>query len=228
MNTHDLRTPRGHKAVMASRSGTSDLAVLGSTFAGVVGAGLVDEYGLAKHKFAGRFVDVGAHIGSVVVAVLLDNPGVTALAVEPIPENIAVLTANLAANGLLDRCTILAGAVGTNQISYGFEGSENAVTNRYIGNLNVVPQRGSQRITVRRVKLADLLPCDAMKVDCEGGEWALFAEPGIADIPLVFGEYHGSHQSPGAEGVMVAFGKTHRVTFSDMRLDTGNFWAVAR
>lgn len=225
MDDIEVTTPRGNPAKLGARAQTSDLAVIGSTFRGVAGSGLVDEYGLAETWIGGRFVDVGAHVGAVTVAVLLDNPDATALCVEPIPENISVIAANLAANGLGDRATILPGAVGTNRISYMHEGSETASTNRYIGNLNVSPMRGTERITVRQITLSELLPCVAMKVDCEGGEWALFADPRITEIPLVFGEYHGK---PGAEGVLAVFGKTHRVTFSDMGLSTGNFRAVAR
>lgn len=225
MQTYDLRTPRGNPARMGARDQTSDLSVIGSTFAGVAGAGLVDEYGLADLRFEGRFVDVGAHVGTVAIAVLLDNPGTTALLVEPVPENISVIAANLAANGLLDRATILPGAVGTNYISYLYEGSEVAMTNRYIGNLNVVPQRGATRIQVRNVTLSDLLPAAAMKVDCEGGEWALFADPRITEIPLVFGEWHGN---PGADGIREVFGRTHELSFSLVSGATGNFRAVAR
>lgn len=224
MTAYTLTSPRGQTAHMEARDGTSDLAVIGSTFAGVAGSGLVDEYGLADLHITGRFVDVGAHVGSVAVAVLLDNPEATALLVEPIPENLAVIEANLAANGVADRAEVLAGAVGTDTIHYGFEGSEVASTNRYIGNLNV-PLRSTQTATVRHLTLSDLLPAAAMKLDCEGGEWSLLADPRIVEVPLIFGEYHGS---PGAVGVTNALGKTHRVTFQDMTLSTGNFRAVAR
>jgi FkbM family methyltransferase len=228
VNDYTVTTPRGNPARLAARDQTSDLAVIGSSFGGVAGAGLVDEYELASLHLSGRFVDVGAHIGSVSIAVLLDNPEATATLVEPIPENLDAIRANLAANGLTDRATVIAGAVGTNAITYLFEGDELAATNRYIGNLTVAPKRGSTRIKVRRVTLADLTadgPIAALKVDCEGGEWALFAEPDILDIPIVFGEYHGN---PGQEGILAIFGKTHRVTFDRLGGSAGNFRAVRR
>lgn len=224
MTAHDLHTPRGNPATLQARVNTSDLSVIGSTFRGVAGSGLVDEYGLADTYITGRFVDVGAHVGSVAVAVLLDNPDATALLVEPIPENIRVIEANLTANGLVDRAEVLAGAVGTDTIHYGFMGSEMAATNRFIGNLNI-PLRATKTAKVRHLTLSDLLPCAAMKLDCEGGEWSLLADPRIVEVPLIFGEYHGA---PGAVGVTNALGKTHRVTFQDMTLSTGNFRAVAR
>ena len=73
MTAYALHTPRGNPAHLEARDQTSDLSVIGSTFAGVAGSGLVDEYGLADLHITGRFVDVGAHVGSVAVAVLLDH-----------------------------------------------------------------------------------------------------------------------------------------------------------
>ena len=93
-------TPRGNVARMAVRPGTSDLSVVGATMTGVAGSGATDEYRLAGLSVEGRFVDVGAHVGAVTVAVLLDNPGALAVCVEPVPENVAVLRQNLALNGL--------------------------------------------------------------------------------------------------------------------------------
>ena len=205
MSTYTLTTPRGKTAYLEARDGTSDLAVLGSVFAGVAGSGLVDEYDLASLHVTGRFVDVGAHIGSVTIAVLLDNPDASAVCVEPIPENIDVLRANLRANGLTDRATVIEGAFGTDTINYGYVGSKTA--------------------TVRQLELADILPADAIKLDCEGGEWAVLADPLIVTVPTIFGEYHGN---PGSVGVTNALGRTHRITFADMTLSTGDFRAVER
>lgn len=224
--TVELRTPRGNPARFAVREDTSDLAVVGSTFAGVAGAGLVDEYGLADLHIKGVFVDVGAHVGTVAIAVLIDNPGATAILVEPIPENVAMIRANLAENGLAERATVIEGAVGTDVITYLFDRDEFASTNRFIGNLTVPATRSAgTTIRVRRVELDDLLPCEAMKLDCEGGEWGLFADDRITTIPYVFGEYHGL---PGPEGVSRRFGRTHAVEFTSIGQAAGNFRAVAR
>lgn len=228
MDTYTLHTPRGHEAVMGARPQTSDYSVMGSTFRGVAGSGLVDEYDLRSLYIKGRFVDVGAHVGSVTVAVLLDNPDATAICVEPVPENIAVLVANLASNGLTDRAVIIQGAVGTDRVFYGFEGTEHLATNRYIANPTGVvfgEHPKSVEIRVREVALEELLPCDAMKLDCEGGEWSLFADPRITEIPLVFGEYHFG---AGAEGVKRTFEATHSLEFTIGDENAGNFRAVAR
>lgn len=225
---YPLRTPRGVPAVLEARDDTSDLAVIGSSFAGVAGSGLVDEYGLASLYISGRFVDVGAHVGAVTVAVLLDNPDATAVCVEPIPENVEVLRANLAHNGLTDRTTVIEGAVGTRTVHYNWSGTETLETNRFISNGSGTVFGGEwphETLTVRRVPLRELLPADAMKLDCEGGEWLLFRERGIAKVPLIFGEYHGE---PGPDGVTAALGKTHEVTFGQIDEMAGAFRAVRR
>ena len=211
-----LRTPRGAPAILEARDDTSDLSVIGSTFEGVAGSGLVDEYNLRTLYITGRFVDVGAHVGAVTVAVLLDNPDATAICVEPIPENVAVLRANLAHNGLTDRADVIEGAVGTDTVHYGPPGVE-----RYISNLS-----GTEHaVTVRKIPLRELLPADAMKLDCEGGEWPLLRQKGIATIPLIFGEFHGE---PGPGGLRALLSKTHEVTFGQIDVMAGAFRAVRR
>lgn len=222
MERVELTTPRGRPAIMYTRPDTSDLSVCGATFAGVAGSGLVDEYGLADFYLSGRFVDVGAHIGSVTVAVLLDNPKATAVCVEPLRENRDILAANLSANGLSDRARIIAGAAGTDTVHYDWAGDETMRTNRYIGNLNS-PTTAATTLDVRRVDLADLLPADAMKLDCEGGEWAILGDPGIGEVHYLFGEYHGY---PGMSGLLAMLKNTHRVEFVGNQTYAGNFRAV--
>jgi len=225
---YQLRTPRGNPAVLSARDDTSDLSVIGSTFEGVAGSGLVDEYGLQSLYVTGRFVDVGAHVGAVTIAVLLDNPDATAVCVEPIPENVAVLRENLALNGLTDRAEVIEGAVGTSVVHYKWSGTEHLETNRFISNgLGIVFGQDwpHEALSVREVKLAELLPCEAMKLDCEGGEWALFRDALMGSVPLIFGEYHGE---PGPTGVSKALGKTHEVTIGHVDEMAGAFRAVKR
>ena len=228
LDGYPLRSPRGNPARFDARDDTSDLSVIGSSFAGVAGSGLVDEYGLRELYITGRFVDVGAHVGAVTIAVLLDNPEATAICVEPVPENVAALRRNLELNDLTHRAQVIEGAVGTDTVSFDWSGTEHLVTNRYIANATglVFGESWPHRdLPVRRVRLVDLLPCEAMKLDCEGGEWGLFKERGITKIPLVFGEWHGG---PGEAGIAKVFGKTHEVTFGPAEAIAGAFRAVAR
>lgn len=60
----------------------------------------------------GCFVDVGANIGAASVLALGRHGFRTAVAVEPNASNAALLRANLALNGLEDRCTTVVAAAG--------------------------------------------------------------------------------------------------------------------
>ena len=60
----------------------------------------------------GYFVDVGANIGAASVLALGRHGFKAAVAVEPNASNAALLSANLALNGLEDRCTTVVGAAG--------------------------------------------------------------------------------------------------------------------
>jgi FkbM family methyltransferase len=214
-------TPRGNPASIMFREGTTDLATAGSVFAGVVGSGLVDEYDLASLDFSGVFVDVGAHIGAVTVAVLLDNPDARAIAVEPLPENIDLFKVNMDTNGLCNRVSLIRGAVGSTSVQYGPD------VHRYIGN---IAGADGERVEVENIDLDRILraangPITAMKLDCEGGEWALLADPRIKDVPLIFGEAHGADYHAR---LMLALDDTHEVRWDHAQDGTGNFWAVAR
>lgn len=219
--TFAVTTPRGQPAKIAARPQTSDLATAGSVFAGVAGSGLVDEYHLQSLSLRGVFLDVGAHIGTVAVAVLLDNPETRAICVEPLAENVAMIEANVAENGLAERVTVVHAAVGTSRMFYGPDGDS-----RYIGNIGGATQPAPDVSTVTLADLVAMAGGDvaALKLDCEGCEWALLAEPAVADVPLIFGEYHNS--SP--DRLTLLLGATHDVTTVPTAAAFGLFRAVRR
>lgn len=59
-----------------------------------------------------HLIDVGANIGTITIPALKRGLLQTATAIEPHPHNIRLLRANIALNGLEDRVTVLARAVG--------------------------------------------------------------------------------------------------------------------
>ena len=221
----EVRTPRGKPATFATRPDTSDLATVGATFD--LWGNLVDEYRLRSQRVAGVFVDVGAHIGTASIAVLLDNPQAYAIAVEPLPENVDMIHHNARLNGVADRLTVLAGAVGNGKparIAYG-EGNH-----RYIGNAT---KRGG--VKVPTYTLAALLTEAAavgaasialLKTDCEGGEWPLLTASAddLAQVRSIVGEYHTS----GPERLVELLDATHALVTEPAGDGTGLFWAVAR
>lgn len=212
-----VTTPGGHEARFVVRPDTSDLAVVGST-CGLWGHPPEDEYGIGQRPITGVFWDIGAHIGAVAVAVLLDNPDARAVLVEPLKDNLNAIEANLAENGLTDRATVLAGAVGTSRIGWDWATDR---TNRYIGNLS--HQVRNRTMRVRRYSIADLLEYgtpELVKIDCEGGEYGFLDDPDVALLGEIVGEYHGSQAK-----LLSLLGATHDVEIPE-DVPTGLFRAT--
>lgn len=206
-------SPRGTWGDIFIRDDTSDMSIVLGTFNNQFHAG-ANEYGLRDTHISGVFVDVGAHIGTVALAVLLDNPGATAILVEPLPENVAMIRQTLDANGLTDRATVLQAAVGKASVRYGTTEGD-----RFVGNIGT---HAGKTIRAEVVTLAQLVEMAgghiaALKTDCEGGEWALLRSKSVGDIDLIFGEWHGNAKHrEGRERLTSLLGATHELTeFSD-------------
>ena len=224
IEVHDVRTPSGRAARMGCRAGTSDLATVGSTFE--LWGKLHDEYRTATLDLGdGAFVDVGAHIGSVAIAVLLDNPLAHAICVEPLPENVELLRENAKRNGVNDRLHVVEGAAGKHKTVTVRYGPDDA--HRYIANI-----RGASGdfVDVPAITLAQLVRLaggriDAMKTDCEGGEYALFDATAatLRKVGRITGEYHG-----GEQPLLDLLDKTHVVTVTTGDRYVGHFEAVPR
>lgn len=213
--TKEVQSPRGVTVTLHAREDTSDLSTIGSTFR--LWDKLVDEYGLADIHSDGLLVDVGAHIGTVAIAFLLDNPKAQAVAVEPLPENVDLIRLNAESAGVKDRLTIYDRTIGDPVVHYGFD------DHRYIGNIG--GSTANTAIKVPSISLSSIAlahgPIDVLKVDCEGCEWSAFADPVVSRVRLIIGEYHQA----GPAGLSV-LRDTHDVT-SDSG-STGNFRAVLR
>src|SRR5262245_4937782 len=114
------RTPGGHAACIFIREDTNDH---NTAYSAIV----EDEYRTAELDFAGRFLDIGGHLGTVSITILLDHPETSAVIVEPIPENIEFLRLNLEANHVADRAQVIPGLVGVGRtrVDYAFTHGEN-------------------------------------------------------------------------------------------------------
>jgi len=231
----DVVSPRGNHVTMAFRDGTSDLSLIYSSlsFPWAVGDPKFDEYGLADIHVAGMGLDIGACIGSVTASLLADNPDLQMITVEPLAENVAVIRAMVELNGWRDRCRIIEGAIGPGErvsIAHGYDSTDYGRTNRYIGNLS--EQRDAevhQSIDVRAWSLDELVftaggEVAIAKFDCEGCEWTALANPAVAQLAYITGEWHGDPQLPGLHALLDA---THEVTGAAQGA-TGIFRAVRR
>lgn len=228
--TDNWTTPKGHLVRMTHRRETSDWNTVASVMLPH------DEYELKGLVLTGHAADVGAHIGAVTVALLVDNPELRVTAIEPVPDNVVLLRENLAQNGLEDRCEVIEAAVGggkSTTIRYGYTGSENATHHAYIGNSGIVypeaPEMPHQEAQVAVVSLKDLGPLDFLKIDCEGGEWGFLKGVALKGVARIHGEAHPvlGHRAPDMATQLQG---THDVTFSGANLDPGpcGFEAVLR
>jgi FkbM family methyltransferase len=220
LETKLVQSPKGRSVNLTYREDTSDLATIGSTWR--LWGKLEDEYDLASlpDDLTGTAIDIGAHIGSVALALLVDHPRLKVVAVEPLAENIEIIELNATALGVTDRLTIKQAGISSaarTSIDWNWRSSENENywrTNRYIGNVvgagaehmlhdtAVVPGISLSSLVAKRTKVPFL------KIDCEGCEWVALTDPLVARIDLIAGEYHGH---PGPEGVMDLLGDTHDV-----------------
>jgi FkbM family methyltransferase len=234
MNTvTDVLTPHDRPARFTCREGTSDLATVGAS--NRLWGNLVDEYSIPD-GLTGWALDVGAHIGSVTVPLLLDNPELRVVAIEAVPDNVELLRTNLADNGVIDRCTVLNGAAwsgrGTIEVEYGYTGSELAETHAYIGSITpwLDAPGTKQTATVPILTLKDALAHSDgefvwAKSDCEGCEHRFFTGAALAHVGTIVGEWHFRDGSP--ESFAERLSATHDVTWSE-GIGGGPFRAVRR
>lgn len=228
LQAQEFRSPKGHPVSMLWRIGTSDYNTLYSALN-------EDEYGLASYNLSGRAADIGAHIGSVAVGLLIDNPELVVIAVEPVPPNVELLRQNLERNGVASRCQIIEAAVGKGKstiIRYGYTGEASAEHHAFIGNTAMVYANQPldlphEELKVPLVPIKALLPLDFMKIDTEGGEWGFLASPDVKDVPRIVGEVHPVNGHAPLHMVQLLQG-THEVTFTGPPAGPCGFLAVRR
>lgn len=238
----EFSTPHHAPVRFTIRGGTNDFNVCYSSCN-------EDEYGLANRAFSGVVWDLGAHIGAVAVALAVDNPFATVVAVEPVPDNCDLLWMNARDNGVEDRVHIVKAAAGPpgvteTQLHSGFRGSEMAIHHAFIGQTEVGNAqladrwRGSTDHDITPARSHDFAalcqiagPPDFIKTDCEGAEFWFFKAKGVEDVPLIIGEWHNiplDWEVTGTQEDVIALLPNHDVTFSGPVAGPGGFVAVRR
>jgi FkbM family methyltransferase len=220
-------TPGGNIARMHYRRDTNDYNTVRSCIH-------EDEYSLPS-GLAGTAVDVGGHVGSVSIALALDNPDLQVIAVEPVPDNCVLFERNILQNKVEDRVKLLRGAVGegTVRVRYGFRGTENATHHAFIGNaLLVTDDAPGEVVEYRGTTLTELVDwADGhivwMKVDTEGAEWSFLACRDVQYVDTIVGEWHPTEGHKQGD-ITRLLRKTHDVTFTGPEAGPGGFRAVRR
>jgi FkbM family methyltransferase len=223
---------RGGDVQYLTRTSTNDGAL-------VVGIVVDDEYGLSSlPPLSGLAIDIGAHIGTVTLALATDHPDLRVIAVEPVPENMDVLRANVEANHLEDRITVVMAAAAApetvtvpltwNYRSAAREPEAYVRDSRYIAGIYEAVDADADTQDVTAVSLDSLMEgterLALLKIDCEGCEWQFLRSPRIADVDLIIGEFHNA----GGLDALRALLPSHDVTQTGGHADVGTFRAVPR
>jgi FkbM family methyltransferase len=118
-------------------------------------------------------LDVGAHVGAFAASAARSAAGVTVYAFEPSPENFALLSSNMARNGLSNvlpaQCAV-AGGGGVRQLHVSDSPAEHS--------LHIV-KPGAVQLPVSSITLAEIIEqhaiktIDLLKMDCEGAEYEI-------------------------------------------------------
>jgi FkbM family methyltransferase len=150
-----------------------------------------------------RILDVGAHVGAFATYAASARPGVEVECYEPSPATAEFLRGNVSANGLDDRVRVheaaMADVAGTALLDDNTRGSVH--NGLVIGTRRLVygsDSAGQRRvISVKTVTFDDAVayggPFDVVKMDCEGGEYALVYasdKRSWASVQRVVMEYH--------------------------------------
>lgn len=231
MTVIEVYSPKGNLCSLTFRNGTSDLSTIGSTW--MLWGKTDDEYGLRDlPPLSGYAIDIGAHIGSVALALLADHPDLRVIAVEPLSENVEVMQASAEANGWTDRLTIHTKAIGkgkTADISWNFDGPEYLTNHRFIGGLSLGSTVAHETRSVPTTNLTALTKgiaeVDFLKTDCEGCEFDLLADKAVAKVKVIVGE---GHPADWLDRVHEALDDTHEVEVISDQGGPGLFRAVRR
>jgi FkbM family methyltransferase len=181
--TYQLRGSRAHIAV---RHGGPDVLALDEIF-------YQRHYELPARvesslRSLGRspvIIDLGANVGLFGAFALTQFPEVRMLSVEPDPWNLAVLRRCVEANRRGDAWKVVEAVAATD------DGEARFVTGRQ--SLSHIAEAGDDDAEL--IRSIDVFPhlveADLVKMDIEGGEWAILADPRLGDLHAILVlEYH--------------------------------------
>lgn len=225
-----FRTPRGRAVDMLYREGTSDWNTLNACMT-------EDEYGFKDRKITGTAVDIGAHLGGVSVGWAQDNPDAQIIAIEAVPQNAELLRSNVDRNEVSGRVTVIENAAGGSEpveMRFGYRGSESAEHHAWIGNSSLAYDseviEHDTLVYEHPITLSGLValygPIELLKIDCEGGEYAILSDAAVNAIPSIVGEWHPVRAK--TIGDVIALLPKHTVTFTGPQAGPGGFEAALR
>jgi FkbM family methyltransferase len=219
-----FNTPHGNPIVMTFRKDTNDWNTLYSCLE-------EDEY-LLPAGLSGRALDIGGHIGSVGIALALDNPDLHVTIVEPVPPNADLIERNIRENRVWNRVRLVRGAVGkgTVRVRYGFSGNESAEHHRFIGNSMLAGDSTYIPLDLVGLGIRSLVGNDEVaftKIDTEGAEYDFLDDPAVSQLVTIAGEWHNNDGHVIGD-ILALLDKTHVVSFTGPQTGPGGFRAERR
>ena len=191
---------------IAIRHGTGDVVTLGEVFHEHQYSPIDDVRPMLLD--VRRIVDLGANVGLFGAQALARWPAAKIVAFEPDPENAAIHQRTIVANRLVDRWRLIQAAACDRDGRAAFVAGHAALSH--------LADPGHREATIE-VTLVDALPylahADLVKMDIEGGEWAILGSPRFPAAPprVLVLEYHprlcpGGDPRAEVEAVLTAAG----------------------
>jgi FkbM family methyltransferase len=131
-----------------------------------------------------RVLDLGGNIGMFSLLTLTRHPGARVVAYEPDPHNAAVHRRHIELNGAGDRWRLVEACAGAHDGSVRFTAGQEAG-----GHIVDGDPAGSIEVPIVDV-LGQIAEADLVKMDIEGGEWEILADPRFAAARALVLEYH--------------------------------------
>jgi FkbM family methyltransferase len=204
-----------------------------------------DEY-LTKHpemklRDGDTFLDVGAYIGTWGALMQHLVPDAFVIAVEPLPENVALIEKNLPYPERASIIPMAATGKGIHavKIHYGDE-TESGLHHNFVGTPGGTLRKNTytseekfyeaRGITLNQI-VAYYPHIRVMKIDCEGGEYSIFKDvtaKTLAKIDYIIGEYHPFTDGPSGKQALLDMmqGLFEDITLPDAPSsgEIGHFW----
>jgi FkbM family methyltransferase len=191
-------TVRGGSATIVVRHGSGDPVTLGEVFH----ERDYDPPPAVPVFHPRRILDVGANVGYFGAFALERWPEASVIAYEPDPRNASVHAHTLALNNFGERWELRQAAAAERSGELRFDASGDALSH--------AAEHGALL-----VRAEDILPLvsetDLLKLDLEGGEWAILGDPRFAENPprVVVLEHH-PHSAAGSDPHATAIGHLSR------------------
>ena len=137
-----------------------------------------------------KVVDLGGNVGFFGLLILARHENSRVVSFEPDPANVALLKRNISLNAYSDRWEVIEACAGPTDGETPFIGGQGALSRVPL------PGAGSGDAATMTVPVVDVFPylegADLLKIDIEGGEWALLGDSRFAQTrpPAILLEWH--------------------------------------